>query len=163
MRRTGGGPSDPTPPFSEIEQRMVAVMGGEEFATGDQHLSVNPFPAQETARCHTPIEVPEMAEILVIVEADPELPDVQASEPTINVETEVEVPPRSAHPPPTVERPRRRRTQVDTEVDRMASIEEKRVEAELLTARAMQSIASAIRDGAALIASALNNYNNRQH
>lgn len=47
MTRTGSGPSELTSSFSEIEQSMVAVMGGEEFATGDQHLSVNPFPARE--------------------------------------------------------------------------------------------------------------------
>lgn len=78
----------------------------------------------------------------------------------VNVQSPPEVSQSSADGPHTAERPRRRRNQVEVEVDRMAAIEEKRVEAELLTARALAGvgdIATAIRDGAALIASALNN------
>lgn len=47
MRRTGGGPSDVSPNLSDLEQRMVEIMGGKEFATGDRHLSINPFPTLE--------------------------------------------------------------------------------------------------------------------
>lgn len=44
MRRTGGGSADNMPELSALDTRMVAVMGGQEFATGDSRLTVNPFP-----------------------------------------------------------------------------------------------------------------------
>lgn len=45
MRRTGGGTGDNLPVLSPIDQRLVAVMGGIDFAAGDRHLAVDPFPS----------------------------------------------------------------------------------------------------------------------
>ncbi|XP_037964693.1 uncharacterized protein LOC105385876 isoform X2 [Plutella xylostella] len=168
MRRTGGGPSDPSPKFSDLEQRMVAVMGGEEFATGDQHLAINPFATQEPTRQvdHEPEDLAtregscnqlpslEIASCsgqwqdLVNVEANPEpiIGEVQTPD-YIVVEVQPEQSLGSANPSRTSQRRSSRRNQVDLEVDRMTAIEEKRVEAELLTARALGDLASAVRDG----------------
>lgn len=44
MRRTGGGTADNLPTLSALDNRLVAVMGGQEFATGDARWTVNPFP-----------------------------------------------------------------------------------------------------------------------
>lgn len=44
MRRTGGGTADNLPTLSALDKRLVAVMGGQEFATGNSSLAVNPFP-----------------------------------------------------------------------------------------------------------------------
>lgn len=46
MRRTGGGTADNLPTLSALDNRLVAVMGGQEFATGDSGVAVNPFPQQ---------------------------------------------------------------------------------------------------------------------
>lgn len=44
MRRTGGGTADNLPVLSALDNRLVAVMGGQDFATGDPRWAVNPFP-----------------------------------------------------------------------------------------------------------------------
>lgn len=45
MRRTGGGSADNLPELTPIDQRLVAVMGGLQFAAGDSHVAANPFPS----------------------------------------------------------------------------------------------------------------------
>lgn len=42
MRRTGGGSGERCL-LSELDKRLVAVMGGTSFASGDSELAVNPF------------------------------------------------------------------------------------------------------------------------
>ncbi|KAL0830010.1 hypothetical protein ABMA28_003468 [Loxostege sticticalis] len=42
-RRTGGGVEDVVE-LSELEERIVALCGGEGFSTGDTHLGIQPFP-----------------------------------------------------------------------------------------------------------------------
>ncbi|XP_026325458.1 uncharacterized protein LOC113234364 isoform X2 [Hyposmocoma kahamanoa] len=48
MRRTGGG-FDVVPELSLLEQRLVAVMGGDSFATGSRGLAVDPFPQSDVS------------------------------------------------------------------------------------------------------------------
>ncbi|CAG5026364.1 unnamed protein product [Parnassius apollo] len=43
MRRTGGGSADDLSMLSDLDKRLVAVMGGQEFAVGDSQLAVDPF------------------------------------------------------------------------------------------------------------------------
>ncbi|KAG7311214.1 hypothetical protein JYU34_002241 [Plutella xylostella] len=162
MRRPGGGPSDLSLKLSDLEQRMVAVMGGEEFATatGDQHLttrhvdhepeevatregSCDQLPSLETASCSGQWQE-------VNVEADPEpiIGEVQTPDYIVIEEQHPEQSSGSDQSPHNSQQScRRRRNQLDIEVDRMTAIEEKRVEAELLTARALGDLASAFRDG----------------
>lgn len=67
-------------------------------------------------------------------------------------------PAAAAQAPQRSQRRASRRNQVTEEMDRLTLIEEKRVEAELLTARALANVgdvSSAIRDGAGIIANAL--------
>ncbi|KAJ8721035.1 hypothetical protein PYW08_006500 [Mythimna loreyi] len=42
-RRTGGGVEDEVE-LSELEERVVALCGGESYSTGDAHLGIQPFP-----------------------------------------------------------------------------------------------------------------------
>ncbi|CAB3244559.1 unnamed protein product [Arctia plantaginis] len=61
MRRTGGGAADSLPALSALDKRLVAVMGGLDFAAGDQNLRVNPFSelvsaAQETRSFRPAVE-----------------------------------------------------------------------------------------------------------
>ncbi|KAJ8725933.1 hypothetical protein PYW08_004116 [Mythimna loreyi] len=44
-RRTGGGVEDEVE-LSELEERVVALCGGESFSTGDAHLGIQPFPVR---------------------------------------------------------------------------------------------------------------------
>ncbi|KAJ8704227.1 hypothetical protein PYW08_012951 [Mythimna loreyi] len=46
-RRTGGGVEDEVE-LSELEERVVALCGGESFSTGDAHLGIQPFPENNT-------------------------------------------------------------------------------------------------------------------
>lgn len=41
-RRTGGGVED-VAELSTVEERILSIMGGENFATGDAHLGIQPF------------------------------------------------------------------------------------------------------------------------
>ncbi|KAJ8728528.1 hypothetical protein PYW07_006224 [Mythimna separata] len=41
MRRTGGGTADNLPMLSALDSRLVAVMGGQEFATGDARWTLD--------------------------------------------------------------------------------------------------------------------------
>ncbi|KAL4702260.1 hypothetical protein ACJJTC_002855 [Scirpophaga incertulas] len=45
MRRTGGGVADDLPTLSPLDQRLIAIMGGVHFASGDSYLAVSPFPS----------------------------------------------------------------------------------------------------------------------
>ncbi|KAL4702670.1 hypothetical protein ACJJTC_007101 [Scirpophaga incertulas] len=45
-RRTGGGVEDVVE-LSELEERIVALCGGEGFSVGDSHLAIEPFPDPE--------------------------------------------------------------------------------------------------------------------
>ncbi|KAJ8706725.1 hypothetical protein PYW07_012803 [Mythimna separata] len=46
-RRTGGGVEDEVE-LSELEERIVALCGGESFSTEDTHLGIQPFPDNDT-------------------------------------------------------------------------------------------------------------------
>ncbi|KAJ0172543.1 hypothetical protein K1T71_011682 [Dendrolimus kikuchii] len=61
MRRTGGGMADNLPTSSSLDHRLVALMGGQEFATNDLTLAVNPFPEQSTTESLNTVEgcIPE--------------------------------------------------------------------------------------------------------
>ncbi|XP_060807622.1 uncharacterized protein LOC132903385 [Amyelois transitella] len=48
MRRTGGG-IDVVPELSLLEQRLVAVMGGDSFATGTRGIAVDPSPQSNSS------------------------------------------------------------------------------------------------------------------
>ncbi|XP_060810125.1 uncharacterized protein LOC132904224 [Amyelois transitella] len=49
MRRTGGG-VDVVPELSLLELRLVAVMGGDSFATGTRGIAVDPFPQSNVSK-----------------------------------------------------------------------------------------------------------------
>ncbi|XP_041987056.1 uncharacterized protein LOC121738862 [Aricia agestis] len=58
LRRTGGGTADNLPALSALDNRMVAVMGGHQFAMSDSRFTVDPFPQRTT-----PTELPIVIEI----------------------------------------------------------------------------------------------------
>ncbi|KAL0878630.1 hypothetical protein ABMA27_003705 [Loxostege sticticalis] len=63
-RRTGGGVEDVVE-LSELEERIVALCGGEGFSTGDTHLGIQPFPIDVPQQQNLPVEEPSAVIILV--------------------------------------------------------------------------------------------------
>ncbi|KAL0810555.1 hypothetical protein ABMA28_010675 [Loxostege sticticalis] len=63
-RRTGGGVEDVVE-LSELEERIVALCGGEGFSTGDTHLGIQPFPIDVPQQQNLPAEEPSAVIILV--------------------------------------------------------------------------------------------------
>ncbi|CAG9786748.1 unnamed protein product [Diatraea saccharalis] len=153
LRQTGGGTTD-LPQLSDMDKRFVAVMGGRSFACGDSQLAINPFPQMHltsetatTAVMETPrdvgnevqVEVPEEIVIEVLPSPSP-------------TASQVVPPPLSPEPLPTYPK-----------IDRMARIEERRVEAERMTAEALAATSSRIdrlADAILEVAAALNNIAN---
>lgn len=46
MRRTGGGTAENLSALTPLDQRLVvAVMGNLQFAAGDSHIAISPFPS----------------------------------------------------------------------------------------------------------------------
>ncbi|KAJ8728922.1 hypothetical protein PYW07_006618 [Mythimna separata] len=147
MRRTGGGTADNLPMLSALDSRLVAVMGGQEFATGDARWTVNPFP-QSTR----PTELPVVIEHVEIVQEEMAMDsrNIQQSPipgtsqndaiPATSTIPAPHTPLQSAVPP----RPRRRRSSIrrslDTDLEQMTRIEARRVEAELITAQAFAQL-----------------------
>ncbi|KAJ0176456.1 hypothetical protein K1T71_007635 [Dendrolimus kikuchii] len=156
MRRTGGGIADNLPTLSSLDHRLVALMGGQEFAINDLTLTVNPFPEPLTTEPLNTVEecIPESNAEMHNMHMSPILGTshdaTQAS--SLN-------PPQITTPAPlqgTRPESRRRRSStpgrhLDRDMARFARIEERRVEAEANTAEAflqmsenMGNIASAL-------------------
>ncbi|XP_037297345.1 uncharacterized protein LOC119190166 isoform X2 [Manduca sexta] len=138
VRRTGGGSADNLPTLSAIEKRLMAVMGGHEFAIGDRHLTVNPFPELATPEIAT-----EQNEEIQIFENIQLSPIPTTSEGDAMQATSIIPPITPAPVQPTTQPPRRRRSSIRRPVDEMerfANIEERRVEAEMLTARSLAEL-----------------------
>ncbi|CAH1634788.1 unnamed protein product [Spodoptera littoralis] len=141
IRRTGGGEGERCS-LSQLDKRLVAVMGGTSFASGDSELAVNPFPQMHSSV----VESESTSTILEFSEMDVEIisvpPPNLATSGTSRAETAAApdaVPPQTSTNTNTSRRRSRRllsRT-IDTEMDRMARIEERRVEAERLSAEAL--------------------------
>ncbi|CAG9790354.1 unnamed protein product [Diatraea saccharalis] len=135
--RTGGGGPANLPSLTSIEERMVAILGGRGFAEGDSQFSVPILPSQEgpsnlevsASTAPTPPVIVEQQDdhILLSLPAGNELhsPD---------------------HTPllASTRSNRGRRSQIQVERDRLISIEERRVEAELIHARALQENMAAL-------------------
>ncbi|XP_045503592.1 uncharacterized protein LOC123700425 isoform X2 [Colias croceus] len=139
MTRTGGG-TDNLAVLSALDNRLVAVMGGQEFATRDTILTVDPFPqssAPVVENILIPAESAEMDSSTIITshnEAVQELPTIPAPA----------TPLQSTLP----QRPRRRRSSiqrtVDIDMQQMTDIEARRVEAELITAQALTKLSESV-------------------
>ncbi|KAL4719592.1 hypothetical protein ACJJTC_019271 [Scirpophaga incertulas] len=155
IRQTGGGIGYTTI-LSELDRRLVAVMGGTSFASGDSELAVNPFPIMHSVAV-AEAEIPStslgdigmlasnISSVPNIIEHihSPLLPLTHEEHNEIRVEAPAAVPPPSNSPGANRTRQRLRRTRssnFNTEIERMASIEERRVEAERLSAQAFADI-----------------------
>ncbi|CAH1636338.1 unnamed protein product [Spodoptera littoralis] len=156
MRRTGGGASDNLPALSALDTRLVAVMGGREFATGDTSLAVNPFPQSTSHSSHT--ELPIMIEI---VETGEQVMQANNNSPILGMSHIDAIPASSTIPasptplensiptiPPAPRTRRRRRSSIsrplDSQMEQFSSIEARRVEAELITAQALAKLSENI-------------------
>ncbi|CAB3242120.1 unnamed protein product [Arctia plantaginis] len=146
--RTGGGAADSLPVLSALDRRLVAVMGGLDFAASDQNLRVNPFPelvsaAQDSRSCRPALESSvisgdsDMQHSMQSITEDPG--------PSRIPRTRVTMPASSTPLPSNIPRPRRRvvRT-MDSDMERFSNIEARRVEAEMTAAQALAKIAEAL-------------------
>ncbi|RVE52094.1 hypothetical protein evm_003372 [Chilo suppressalis] len=146
MRQTGGGAGERLV-LSELDNRLVAVMGGPCFASGDSELAVNPFPNSQlmTEAGEIPIISANDAILALgseeIMDEELLLPPPLPTAGTSTQDTSAGAGPVSSPSNSATNATRRRSRRllsrsVDAEIDRMARIEERRVEAERLTAEA---------------------------
>ncbi|KAJ8728910.1 hypothetical protein PYW07_006606 [Mythimna separata] len=123
MRRTGGGTAENLPALTPIDQRLVAVMGGLQFAAGDSHVAANPFPSTSQSQNDTPSEIVVPIQDFYMDAIDLE---VHVS-PSQNVETARAPTPREHSPRRTSVPPRQRvrstRSILDQERERLAERE----------------------------------------
>ncbi|CAB3241163.1 unnamed protein product [Arctia plantaginis] len=148
MRRTGGGAADSLPALSALDKRLVAVMGGLDFAAGDQNLRVNPFPELVSAAQDTRSFSPAVESSVISEDSDMQHSMQSVTEdpgPSRIPRTTVTMSASSTPLPSNIPRPRRRvvRT-INSDMERFSNIEARRVEAEMTAAQAVAKIAEAL-------------------
>ncbi|CAG9793049.1 unnamed protein product [Diatraea saccharalis] len=169
LRQKGGGTTDLTQ-LSDMDKRFVTVMGGQSFACGDSQLAINPFPqmhlTSKTAVMETPRDFANEVQVEVVVLPSPSPTTSQVVPPSLSPELPTR--PKLSYSlwKKSIARPRPRRRIIrnaDLKIDRMARIEERRVEAERVTAEALAASSSRIdrlADAILEVAAALNNIAN---
>ncbi|XP_026743398.1 uncharacterized protein LOC113505083 isoform X1 [Trichoplusia ni] len=155
MRRTGGGTADNLPTLSALDKRLVAVMGGQEFATGNSSLAVNPFPELPRSVGTEPQVVEEEVSHHDVMEMQFEQP-VHVSpilgtshseiipETIIPVTTPLQITPPLSNNPPRRRRRSLTQRQDTVTMERFAMMEERRIEAETTTAQALVQLSQQI-------------------
>ncbi|XP_013199170.2 uncharacterized protein LOC106142089 [Amyelois transitella] len=143
--RTGGGRSANLPPLTCIEERMVAILGGRGFAEGDSQFSVPILPSQDqpstsqplpASVTSTPLGQQEDSIVLPLPGTPAHSPPLASMQSTPRRSPRIRA--RLSCQAARTTGERGRRSQLQVERDRLVSIEEKWVEAELLQARALQ-------------------------
>ncbi|CAK1598065.1 unnamed protein product [Parnassius mnemosyne] len=146
MRRTGGGFADDLPLLSELDKRLVAVMGGQEFAFGDCQLAVDPFHHSEHQMIQAnPLASPaekinlqsENEEVVIGVCMSP-IPGTSQGTP--------QSPPHKKSKLKSMPRVRQCRsvTRNNQDMEQLVQIEEQRVRAETITAQVFANVSTAL-------------------
>nr|XP_013189809.1 unnamed protein product [Amyelois transitella] len=181
MRRTGGA-VDVVPELSLLKQRLVAVMGGDSFATGTRGIAQDPFPQSNSSPSILPSTNDAAVPILQLPSTSaaalpiPQLPSTSAAgvpealEQNFPMEAELQVehdekpgekntaPPSGSRRAPRLARQNRQKRRVSfvgSQVRRFEEIELRRVKAEMLHAKALAQLAAAVSDSGARVAAAL--------
>ncbi|CAK1597588.1 unnamed protein product [Parnassius mnemosyne] len=146
MRRTGGGSPDDLPMLSALDKRLVAVMGGQEFAFGDCQLAVDPFHHLEHQMIQAnPLTSPaekinlqsENEEVVIGICTSP-IPGTSQDTP--------QSPPHKKSKLKSMPRVKQCRsvTRNNQDMERLVQIEEQRVRAENIIAQAFADVSAAL-------------------
>ncbi|CAG5059965.1 unnamed protein product [Parnassius apollo] len=145
MRRAGGGSSDDLPMLSELDKRLVAVMGGQEFAVRDSQLAVDPFHHTEHQMTQSVPAASQAENVNLDLENQAAVIGSCTSPIPGTSQDTPQSPPRKKSKLKSIPHVRHRSaTRNNKDMERLVQIGEQRVRAENITAQALADVSAAL-------------------